>query len=46
MSNNSRSVRHINPWNDPTIKPHAYAHYEDEFRDVMKEAGIPLEKEE
>jgi nitrate reductase gamma subunit len=45
MSNNSRSVRHINPWNDPSIKPHAYADYEDEFRDVMKEAGIPLEKE-
>ncbi len=45
MSNNSRSVRHINPWNDPAIKPHSYAAYEDEFREFMKGADIPVEKE-
>lgn len=45
MPNNSRAVRHINPWNDPTIKPHSYAGYEDEFREFMVEAGIPVEKE-
>jgi len=45
MRNNSRAVRHINPWNDPAIKPHAYASYEDEFREVMVEAGIPVDKE-
>lgn len=45
MINNSRMVRHINPWNDPNIKPHSYAHYEDEFREFMKESGIPVEKE-
>lgn len=45
MANNSRMVRHINPWNDPKIKPHAYADYEDEFREFMVEAGIPVEKE-
>ncbi|MFZ5765989.1 MAG: sulfate reduction electron transfer complex DsrMKJOP subunit DsrM [Thermodesulfobacteriota bacterium] len=45
MSNNSREVRHINPWNDPAIKPHSYAAYEDEFREFMKGADIPVEKE-
>ena len=45
LANNSRMVRHINPWNDPSIKPHSYSGYEDDFRDVMAEAGLPLEKE-
>ena len=45
MANNSRMKRHINPWNDPSIKPHSYAGYEDEFREFMVEAGIPVEKE-
>ena len=44
MKNNSRAVRHINPWNPP-IKVHAYADYEDEFREFMVEADIPVEKE-
>jgi nitrate reductase gamma subunit len=45
MANNSRMTRHINPWNDPNIKPHAYADYEDEFREFMVGADIPVEKE-
>ncbi len=45
LANNSRMVRHINPWNDPTLKPHSYAGYEDEFREAMAEAGLPLDKE-
>jgi hypothetical protein len=45
MANNSRMVRHINPWNDPKIKPHAYADYENEFRQFMVDAEIPVEKE-
>ena len=45
MANNSRMVRHINPWNDPSIKPHSYAAYEDDFREFMVDAGIPVEKE-
>jgi nitrate reductase gamma subunit len=45
LANNSRMVRHINPWNDPTIKPHSYAGYEDEFREFMVDAGLPVEKE-
>jgi nitrate reductase gamma subunit len=45
LSNNSRAVRHINPWNYP-VKVHSYEEYEEEFRDKMKDAGLPLEKEE
>ncbi|HFQ90183.1 MAG TPA: menaquinol oxidoreductase [Desulfobulbus sp.] len=44
LPNNSRMVRHINPWN-PDIRPHSYASYEDEFREDMVEQGIPVEKE-
>jgi nitrate reductase gamma subunit len=45
MANNSRMVRHINPWNYP-VHVHTYDEYEDEFRDKMKEAGIPVDKKE
>lgn len=44
LANNNRMVRHINPWN-PTVHVHTYTEYEDEFRDKMKAAGIPVEKE-
>lgn len=44
MINNNRSQRHINPWNAP-VKVHTYEEYEDEFRDKMKAAGLPVEKE-
>lgn len=44
MNNASRAKRHINPWNPP-ILPHSYAGYEDEFREFMVDAGIPVEKE-
>jgi len=44
MANDTRIRRHINPWNDPTIKPHSYAGYEDDFRKDMVEQGIPVEK--
>ncbi|MBU0733294.1 MAG: sulfate reduction electron transfer complex DsrMKJOP subunit DsrM [Proteobacteria bacterium] len=43
LSNNSRFVRHVNPWNYP-VKTHTYEEYEDEFRDLMIEAGLPVEK--
>ncbi len=43
MANNSRMVRHINPWNPPK-KYTTYAEYEDDFREVMAEAELPLEK--
>jgi len=44
LANNSRMVRHINPWNYP-VELHTYTEYEDEFRDKMKDAGIPVDKE-
>ncbi len=44
LMNNSRMVRHINPWNYP-VKVHTYEEYEKEFGEMMKEAGLPLEKE-
>ncbi|MDH4319839.1 MAG: sulfate reduction electron transfer complex DsrMKJOP subunit DsrM [Desulfobulbaceae bacterium] len=44
MANDNRAVRYINVWN-PEIKPHSYSSYEDEFREFMVNAGIPVEKE-
>jgi nitrate reductase gamma subunit len=44
MPNNSREVRHINPWNAP-VHVHTYEEYEDDFREKMKKAGLPVEKE-
>jgi len=44
LANTNRVVRHINPWNYP-VKVHTYEEYEDEFREKMKEAGLPVEKE-
>jgi len=44
MISNNRMVRHINPW-DHEVEVHTYAQYEDEFREKMKKAGIPVEKE-
>ena len=44
LANNNRMQRHINPWN-PDIHPRTYAEYEDEFRDKMKQVGLPLEKD-
>ena len=44
LANNNRVKRHINPWNHD-VKLHTYAEYEEEFHDVMKAAGLPLEKE-
>lgn len=42
LPNNSRAVHHENPWNPPK-KYLTYAEYEDDFRDLMDEAGLPLE---
>ncbi|MGE5423398.1 MAG: sulfate reduction electron transfer complex DsrMKJOP subunit DsrM [Ignavibacteriales bacterium] len=44
MANTSRMERYINPWNYE-VMTHSYAEYEDEFRDKMRKAGLPLEKE-
>jgi nitrate reductase gamma subunit len=44
IANNNRIKHHINPWNYP-VKVHTYEEYEDEFREKMKKAGVPVEKE-
>lgn len=43
LANNNRMKRHINPWNHP-VKVHTYEEWEEEFRDKIKAAGLPLEK--
>ena len=45
VPNMSRRAMWVNPWNDPSIKPHSYEAYEDDFREKMIEAGLPVEKE-
>ena len=44
MVNNSRIKRHVNPWDYP-VKTHTYEEYEDEFREKMVDAGLPVDKE-
>jgi len=44
LANNNRAVRHVNPWDYP-VKVHGYEAYEDELREKMKRAGVPVEKE-
>jgi nitrate reductase gamma subunit len=44
LMNVSRHSRHVNPWNHP-VKVHTYEEYEDEFRQSMKEVGLPVDRE-
>ena len=44
LANDNRMNRHVNTWNAP-VKVHTYEEYEDEFRDKMKLAGLPVDKE-
>lgn len=43
LPTDGRAVRHVNPWNYP-VEIHTYQEYEDEFREKMVEAGLPVEK--
>ena len=45
LPNNSRIVRHVNPWNYP-VDVHSYEEYEDDFREKMIKVGLPVEKVE
>jgi nitrate reductase gamma subunit len=45
MANDNRARRHSNPWDYP-VEVHTYGEYEEEFREKMKAAGLPIEKEE
>lgn len=44
LANDNRRVRHVNPWNPP-VKVHTYEEWEEEFRDKIRAAGLPLDKE-
>lgn len=44
LPNDTRMHHHENPWNPPK-KFHTYAAYEDDFRDLMVEAGLPVDKQ-
>jgi nitrate reductase gamma subunit len=44
MPADTRIRRHINPWNYP-VHVHTYQEYEDDFREKMVEAGLPVEKQ-
>ena len=43
LANTNRMRRHVNPWN-PEVEVHTYQQWEEEFRDKLQAAGIPLEK--
>ncbi len=43
LANNNRMRRHINPWNYP-VRVHTYEEWEDDFREKMEAAGLPVER--
>jgi nitrate reductase gamma subunit len=43
LPNDNRRRRHVNPLN-PEVEPHTYEQWEDEFRDKLLAAGIPVER--
>jgi len=43
LANTNRMKRHVNPWDYP-VKVHTYEEWEDEFREKLRAAGLPLEK--
>ncbi len=45
QTNDSRRRRHVNPWNAPGPF-HGYEAWEDEFRDKLEAAGLPVERSE
>lgn len=44
LANNNRVMRHINPWN-PEVKKHHYWEWQEEFKDKIEAAGLPLDTE-
>lgn len=45
LPNNNRAKRHVNPWN-ATVTTRSYHEWEQEFRDKLKIAEIPIEAED
>lgn len=44
LANDNRARRHVNPWDYP-VKVHTYEEYEDDLREKMIGAGIPVERQ-
>jgi nitrate reductase gamma subunit len=44
LPNDTRRRRHVNPWNGPR-SVHSYEEWEDENRDELRTAGLPVEKD-
>ncbi|MBW1615026.1 MAG: sulfate reduction electron transfer complex DsrMKJOP subunit DsrM [Deltaproteobacteria bacterium] len=44
VTTDTRATRYVNPWNYD-VEVHTYEEYEDEFREKMIGAGLPVEKE-
>lgn len=44
LPNDNRMKRHVNPW-DYDVKYTTYCEWQEKFRDVMEEAGIPIDEE-
>lgn len=42
LANSNRWELHVNPWN-PEVKTHSYAEWEEEFREKLQGAGVPLD---
>jgi nitrate reductase gamma subunit len=45
LKNDSRMRRHVNPWDYP-VAVHTYEEWEDNFREAMKDVGLPVEKKD
>ncbi len=44
LANDSRMRRHVNPWGYP-VPVHSYEEWQEEFKDKLEAAGIPLDPE-
>ncbi|NPA39580.1 MAG: menaquinol oxidoreductase [Thermodesulfobacteria bacterium] len=44
MANNNRAVRHVNPWDYP-VKYTTYCEWQERFRDLLEQAGLPIDEE-
>lgn len=45
LANDSRRVRHVNPWNKP-VALHSYLEWESEFQEKIRAAGLPLDHDD
>ncbi|MCX7012986.1 MAG: respiratory nitrate reductase subunit gamma, partial [Candidatus Sumerlaeota bacterium] len=44
LANNNRVRRHVNPWDYP-VDVHTFAHWQEEFKDKLEQAGLPYDED-